>query len=212
MRFRSGRSPEAFTILELLIVLGIVLVLAGLAMENYQRALINTRIARVRSDLRLMAQAIESYTVDHARVPRMADFEIYGDETFDVVQGVEVRGIMSRALSTPIAYLSVAQMTDPFMAASPEAAIDERIYTYHDMAALRSHEPESAFWAAAEKHYGAWRCGAVGVDQTYYHGFANSAQLPYDPTNGLVSYGNLWHSQRGGVDNSCPVPELLAPH
>lgn len=205
-------KSKAFTLLELLIVTGIVLILAGLAMENYQRALVAAKISRVRSDLRIIAGGIEAYAVDHGRPPRMADFKIYGDPSFDVIAGSDVRGVMSKALSTPIAYVANAHMVDPFMANELGASIDERIYTYHDIAAMRLAEPESAFWPEAENQYGAWRVGSVGVDRTYYHGFRNSAQLPYDPTNGTVSYGNLWHTQKGCVDNSCPVPLLLDPH
>jgi prepilin-type N-terminal cleavage/methylation domain-containing protein len=201
---------RAFTLLELLIVLGIILILAGIAMENYVAASIRARISRVASDHRLLAGAIEMYRVDHNALPRMASRK-YGDPTFDEIGGVAVSGVMSRALSTPVAYVTSAHLVDPFMVNRVDAPLDERLYTYQVIPEYIRWNPRSSFWPAAADFYGEWRLGGVGPDQVFDHKFANSSQLPYDPTNGLISLGNVWYSPKN--PQTLPViPTLLGEH
>jgi len=209
---RTTNKNRGFTLIELLIVIGIVMILAGLAMENYLAASIRARVARVKADHRTLMMGIESYTVDHNRAPRMAHRR-YGDPNFDTIQGVPVSGVMSNVLSTPIAYVSSAHLLDPFMVKYEDAPLDERLYTYQYIPQYIDWNPDSTFWPAARLFYGEWRLASVGPDQVFDHKFANSAQLPYDPTNGLISLGNIWTSQRGQDENRMPpVPLLLGPH
>jgi prepilin-type N-terminal cleavage/methylation domain-containing protein len=207
---RRPVSSRAFTLIELLIVLGIILILAGIAMENYLAASIRARVARVKAEHRTLAGAIEAYRVDHNRPPRMAHRRI-GDPQFDIIQGVPVSGVVTKVLSTPVAYVTVAHFYDPFMEKAAEAPLDERLYTYQTIPEYIRWNPDSIFWPAALGFYGDWRLASVGPDQTFDHGFANSAQLPYDPTNGLVSFGNIWSSQRHN-EAFPPIPLLLGKH
>lgn len=207
MRRRIGKG---FTLIELMIVLGIVLILAGIAMENYLTASIRARVTRVKADHRTMMTGIEAYRVDHNQPPRMAHRR-YNDPAFDRIGGVPVSGVMSRVLSTPVAYVTAAHLFDPFMARNEAAPLDERLYTYQVIPQYSQWNPESTFWPVAEQFYGDWRLGSVGPDLVFDHKFINSAQLPYDPTNGLITLGNIWTSQRGN-DAMPPIPELLAPH
>lgn len=204
---------RGFTLIELLIVIGIVLILAGIAVENYLAASIRASVARVKSDHRTLITGIEAYYVDHGRPPRMAH-ERYGDPAFDMIEGRMVRAVMSKSLSTPIAYLSNAHLIDPFMVRQEDAPLDERLYTYQVHPQYIQWFEQSEFWPRALAFYGEWRIGSVGPDQVFDHKFANSAQLPYDPTNGLISLGNIWSSHRGGVgdERMPPVPEMLGEH
>ncbi len=207
------KEHHAFTILELLIVVGIIAILAGIAMENFARASIRSKVTRVLSDHRTLRLGIESYRTDHNRLPRMASRN-YGDPQFDQINGIPVSGVMSKVLSTPVAYVTNAYLFDPFMTNRPDAPLDERLYTYQDTQQYIVWNPDSTFWPQAVAYYGDWRLASVGPDQSFDHLFANSAQLPYDPTNGTISLGNIWtapgiNPERPGLP---PIPDLLGAH
>jgi hypothetical protein len=129
-----------------------------------------------------------------------------------VFEKMPVHGILSRVLTTPVAYLSSINRADPFMASILTAPLDERFYTYQVHSEYVKRLPASSFWPRAEAYYGPWRLVSVGPDLAFDHRFSNSAQLPYDPTNGLFSLGNIIRSPRYAGGECPPVPELLGPH
>jgi len=203
---------NAFTLMELLVVVGIISILGSIALQNYTDASTRAKVSRCLADFRAIAVAIESYSVDHGRVPRMAHATFYNDVGLDYLDGKKVNGLLCPVITTPIAYLSAMPSADPFMASNSGAPPDERNYTYQDILAYREKRATSPFWQEAQLYYGAWRLGSVGPDMQFDHNFTNSAQLPYDPTNGVVSLGNLWYSPRGWQEGLPPVPELLGAH
>ncbi len=212
MKFRRRLELSwGFTLIELLVVISVIALLAVIALDNFLAAQIRAKTARVRSDFRTIATAIETYRVDWNRAPRMAHFPIYQDPGFDVIDGIPVSGALSRSLSTPVAYLVSSVLFDPFLYGNPGLPLDERLYTYQHIPTYVTRNPESTFWPAAFDFYGDWRLASAGPDLTFDHGFANSAQLPYDPTNGIVSLGNIWHGQRGEVPMPS-IPLLLGVH
>lgn len=204
------RRIRGFTLIELLICVGIILILAGIAWENYVLASIRSKQSRVLADHRTIAGAIEAYHVDHNVYPRMASRH-YDDPEYDMILGVPVSGVLSKSITTPVAYLSTMLMFDPFMLKDRDAPLDERLYTYQVISEYERWNPESEFWPAAREYYGEWRLGSVGPDQVFNHSFANSAQLVYDPTNGLISLGNIWTSHRQPAI-APGVPDLVGPH
>lgn len=206
------RHSRAFTLIELLIVVSVIAILAGIAIQNMLAAQIRSKVARNLADFRTLALAIEAYAADHNVHPRMAHWSFYSDPAFDRILGEQANGVMSKAISTPIAYISRAHLFDPFMESNTMAPIDERLYTYQDLGEYRRKRPASAFWGPAYGYYGPWRVGGVGPDGVFDHGFVNSAQLPYDPSNGTISYGNIWYSPRTADNPMPPVPLLLGVH
>jgi prepilin-type N-terminal cleavage/methylation domain-containing protein len=61
----NGRTATAFTLIELLIVVAIIAILAAIAVPNFLEAQTRSKISRVKSDLRTLATALESYYVDY---------------------------------------------------------------------------------------------------------------------------------------------------
>jgi type II secretion system protein G len=59
-----------FTLIELLIVVAIIAILAAIAVPNFLEAQTRAKVSRVKSDMRSLATAIESYRVDHNIYPR----------------------------------------------------------------------------------------------------------------------------------------------
>ena len=141
----------AFTIIELLIAVSIIMILAGLAMENFTEAKVRSTIARNQEEFHTMATAIEAYSVDRNAYPRMAHFDFYKDPDIDKINGTEVIGVMSRVLSTPVAYLTQAYVIDPFMTKANKAPLEERLYTYQDIGAYVSRKKKSDFWPKAKR-------------------------------------------------------------
>jgi general secretion pathway protein G len=68
---RLGRvRARGFTLLELLIVVSIIMILIGIAAGMYQRSVQKAKEATLRSDLSVMRQAIDHYTLDKEAAPQ----------------------------------------------------------------------------------------------------------------------------------------------
>ncbi|MBZ5700939.1 MAG: prepilin-type N-terminal cleavage/methylation domain-containing protein [Acidobacteriia bacterium] len=67
----AGAPRKAgFTLLELMIVIGIIAILAGIAVGSYRRSVQHAREAALKSDLQTLRQAIEQYTIDKQAAPQ----------------------------------------------------------------------------------------------------------------------------------------------
>ena len=58
------REARAFTLIELLIVVAIIAILAAIAVPNFLEAQVRAKVSRVKSDMRSLATAIETYRID----------------------------------------------------------------------------------------------------------------------------------------------------
>src|SRR5258708_17927788 len=78
-RIRAGRPAlgkrrgvllgAGFTLIELMIVITIILILIGMAAQNYSKSLQRAREATLKQDLWVMRQAIDNYTMDKQAAP-----------------------------------------------------------------------------------------------------------------------------------------------
>ena len=68
---RLVRSLQrGFTVIELMIVIAIIAILAGIAVPLYQQSLIRARESVLREDLYTMRNAIDQYTLDKQKAPQ----------------------------------------------------------------------------------------------------------------------------------------------
>ena len=81
---RSGHKSRGFTLLELMIVITIIAILATMALVNYQRSVLRSREAVLKTDLATMRNAIQAYTLDKEAGPTSLD---------DLVQSKYLSGI-----------------------------------------------------------------------------------------------------------------------
>jgi len=70
-RISSLRSwTKGFTLIELMIVVSIIMILIGIAAGMYQRSVVKAREAVLKSDLKIMREAIDHYTLDKETAPQ----------------------------------------------------------------------------------------------------------------------------------------------
>jgi prepilin-type N-terminal cleavage/methylation domain-containing protein len=194
---------KAFTLIELLIVVAIIAILAAIAVPNFLEAQTRSKVSRVKNDLRSYATAIEAYTVDNNKPPREFHATHFGDVFVQDGQVVSPSpsGIVFPGLSSPIAYITTTYQKDVFQDKNLNAALDEQFFSYHDLKWKQvSGNYSEPFISVALDFYGMWRMISVGPDRRYGHGFVNSAQLVYDPTNGTISLGNIFRSHKLSSD------------
>src|SRR5438046_645642 len=117
---------QAFTIIELLIVVAIIAILAAIAVPNFLESQTRAKTARVKADHRAIATALEAYYVDNnvypeQGVPNGTNQFPYSSDVKKVYGGDSPRHdpdnpAIAYHLSTPIAYLTSTKevFRDPF--------------------------------------------------------------------------------------------------
>ncbi|HEV7967333.1 MAG TPA: type II secretion system protein [Candidatus Acidoferrales bacterium] len=81
---RQGVWRAGFSLLELMIVITIILILAGIAAGRYERSVLRAKEATLKQDLFVMRNAIQQFTLDKEAGPSSLD---------DLVQGKYLSGI-----------------------------------------------------------------------------------------------------------------------
>jgi prepilin-type N-terminal cleavage/methylation domain-containing protein len=197
---------NAFTLIELLIVVAIIAILAAIAVPNFLEAQTRAKVSRAKSDIRSLVTATEAYMVDWNRPPLssgnpstistlgvMGRVTIFGDPT--------LTGTHTYVLSTPVSYITNAYLLDPFNVSDVRARQDERLFTYQVLLyqtfgpSINNGETLDHF----RNGYGEYRHVSYGPGRDYWNGVGGVFVI-YDPTNGTVSDGNIFHSQKFGFD------------
>jgi len=216
------KGTEAFTLIELLIVVAIIAILALIAVPNFLEAQTRAKVARVRADLRTIATALEAYAADWNDYPLNDGFY----------------NVLPPELTTPVAYLTNATLIDPFCWSESGdniyrngKPVGERVryYTYtrpvtpaeRDLHIALGRTPPVEAVDGMNPHvfekYGRWRLVSNGPDMTYVDpdyafgsepvadplGVLQGSDVSYDPTNGSVSKGNILHTQLSSEGRIC---------
>ena len=69
-RGRRMRPGAGFTLIELMIVITIIFILVGIAAARYDRSVPRAKEATLKTDLQVMRQAIDNYTLDKEAAPQ----------------------------------------------------------------------------------------------------------------------------------------------
>jgi general secretion pathway protein G len=78
LRNRRWLSTAAFTLLEIMIVITIVMILAGIAVTRYEKSILRAREATLHQDLFIMRNDIQQYTLDKEAAPTSLDDLVTG--------------------------------------------------------------------------------------------------------------------------------------
>ena len=73
VRRRSSRWSRGFTLIELMIVITIIFILIGIAAARYDQSVQRAKEATLKTDLAVMRQAIDNYTLDKEAAPQSLD-------------------------------------------------------------------------------------------------------------------------------------------
>lgn len=200
---------RAFTLLELLITVAIIAILAVIAVLNFNEARTRAQIARAKSDMNVVATALESYAIDYRVYPYPRLGRRPGPDN-------DFNGLLARVveLTTPVSYLQSVKLFDPFKptwkaytdAPIPPSIIDQPTYTYDNYSGwfLTTLPPEVQKEATPFTGY----ClSSTGPDRKFDGGnwipmiLDNPNFKPkllqmliggvYDPTNGTSSRGDI---------------------
>ena len=187
---------SAFTLIELLVVVAVIAILAAIAVPNFLESRTRAAVARSQADMRSLAVALEAYNVDANRYPPHGEVLASG-----VVNNPAIAGGIStiefapgRPLTTPIAYLTSIPADPLLRPGSPEPL---RVYGYIESQRMRGILLGRGLTASANgiiPAYGGWRLFAAGPDGD--KGPDAKVNIPYDPTNGTLSNGDLIRTQR----------------
>ncbi len=223
------RKTRGFTLIELLIVVAIIAILAAIAVPNFLEAQVRSKVSRVRSDLRVLATAIEAYHIDHNHYPLHALIEqttgavrdpwIPGHPAFGSAPGSlnEFHFSFRNSITTPVSYITSIPQDPFFEVRRPIAEGSDiiqtsrnprhRYYLYSNSVHGSASEP---IREAFQQAYGGWRVWSGGPDGTrrdiYLRQPPTESMRIYDPTNGTISVGDIWRTQRNQDGSRPTVP------
>ncbi len=213
----SPQKQQAFTLIELIIVVAVVAILSAIALPNYVESQTRARISRVKADMRSLALSIESFKVENNQYPTGPAGPSNPPYPPEFIWGTQ-------ALSTPVAFIHDAYPRDPFHPPNttniptgsggsyPVQSKRDLSYQY----SLRNEANEGTTGLATGNGPGVWWVlVSVGpdMDMDAYsdiignNDFGASADITYDPTNGSVSDGNLYFT--GGYRGNSQVRSIL---
>jgi prepilin-type N-terminal cleavage/methylation domain-containing protein len=204
-RYFPPLKTRGFTLIELLIVVAIIAILAAIAVPNFLEAQVRAKVSRVRSDMRTLATALESYFVDNNKYPTDRPTRPQGGNA-----GTET---LANELTTPISYISSLTIAnDAFRVGRSDlqATPARQVLNYRNTLELQNVQPNPSaardtFANHIARREGAWRLISAGPDRytfntvlgqtaTDYMDFNHT--INYDPTNGTVSVGDIFRTAK----------------
>lgn len=166
------RGIRGFTLVELLVVVAIIALLASIAVPHYYGSIVRAKTARSIEDMKYVSNLLSEYHMDNGNYPE--------DDAANPFGALSV-------LTTPVPY---AQNLPIDIYRAPEDPDHGKTFFYGlkdgDYGLLTS---EAA--AANRIPTFAFALASYGPDVSFSHDEVADT-FPYDPTNGIVSTGNIW--------------------
>jgi len=210
-------------------VVAIIAILAAIAVPNFLEAQVRAKVARIKSDMRTLGIGLEAYAIDNNKyLPTyhlgigigygaMSDAQIdaqawWPPELAGAPLCQDYIDMCGRYMTTPVAYLTNIPHPSPFQVT--EWMVQRGYYYYTNIKIGNDGNPtlyDSAFdwvWAMAKwgNENAQWGLMDGGPDGDWFGWPATGeiagnydVQIPYDPTNGTVSWGNIFWM--GGAKN-----------
>ena len=181
---------KAFTLIELLIVVAIIAILAAIAVPNFLEAQTRAKVSRTYADMRTVAYAIRAYEVDNNVYPHydLKNYTMFG-WFLKTDQPLYNYPTMGRLLTSPIAYITDIPW-DPFNSKVAErqgSGMRQVSIMFHCVKRDRTGGWGIVPYVGQPFH---WILESWGPDILRWDGAHYNA---YDPTNGTISYGDIWY-------------------
>lgn len=199
--FTVMKPIQAFTLIELLIVVAILGILAAIAVPNFKNALTRAKIAQVLGDMKTLETAVEAYRFENnAYSPPYYDPNNYAD-TFSPNQ------ILWYWMTTPIRYLASIP-SDPFVDSdNPPAQYQAGwgyAYDFYSTTYTNEGFPIPCLWGHS------WRISSWGPNRLLdYAGCRASHGERARCVNGSVSYQ---YKSSNGIHSSGDIIRVGARH
>ncbi|MEN6627314.1 MAG: prepilin-type N-terminal cleavage/methylation domain-containing protein [Candidatus Sumerlaeia bacterium] len=212
---------HGFTLIELLIVVAIIAILAAIAVPNFLEAQTRSRVSRVQNDLRTISLGMESYRVDNnsypSWCPQNRDYFNRGDIVNGAYTVASYDAPFTNLLTTPITYMNSIP-PDVFRMIANASKGDYVMYAvaYSPRTAAPGYYRHFKMYPRT-----GWMTWSWGPDQVnnsnyvsqpqvlaneakatpdigkdvngyYISGTGSGKGIRYDPTNGTVSWGDIY--------------------
>lgn len=210
---------NAFTLVELLVVVAIIGILAAIAVTNVSQAMTRSKIAAAQAQINACAVALESYRLDRSGLPPTRYFCLaLGAEN------AKKYFELPYELTSPVAYLTERPL-DPFntFPGAAEDAPGQTIkYRHPGFGYFNEMPTEEGMWVptafpldngdyvfynnASEKYpakdcpvlYGLWSAGPIPKTDIGFHVYEPvPSHTWYNPSNGTMSSGIVVHLSSG---------------
>lgn len=196
------RAKRGFTLAELMVVIGVIALLAVIALPNLLEAQVRSKVSRTKADLKSVSVAVELYRTDNNVYPD-------ADPVGGYKAGAEYVHACLRELSTPVAYMSTAVLPDVFTSKYPLAYVNIRAQVEQVPTIIDLFAPELTPMQRFELSRHEYVLAGVGPDRVFHNelvgdraviiGVATRTNLSseYDPTNGTLSGGDITRTALG---------------
>lgn len=98
------KFEKGFTLIELLIVITIILILIAIALPNFLEAQTRSKITKVKSEMKSISSALESYRIDWGKYPWAAEYPELNVPAVPPAEPFEL--YVSYALTSPVSYMN----------------------------------------------------------------------------------------------------------
>ena len=221
---------NGFTLLELVVVLGIVMILTAMALPKFLTVRIRSQVVVARSHTQTLAQALDLYTLDFHRYP--GSIPRVPSDPLGILSSHQLT-----VLTSPISYVTPEAFNDPFGVVEAQLydpnlssgndfpklgqpnSLRSLLYFHYLSLAERNSKPFLGIDGASVISIGPDRKDSLGVYRPFAPDFffgqitqdfpAHPYDTVYQPTNGVRSGGDIGGYAGGATEVLGPMKRYL---